>query len=156
MTQGRQYFESVQSWFKEKYRAALDQVRGLNLTVSQNPRAVGWRAMGVVLLLGLLLSLRRLLRFIREALLARRPSRAPRAAATIWYERMTRSLKKRGLEKLPQQTPQEFVRKIDTVTLRRSVETFTTHYERARFGGSEEDAEKLPELFDEVEMSSKR
>lgn len=156
MTQGRQYFESVQAWFKQKYRAALDQVRGLHLTVSQNPKAVGWRALGVVLLLSVLLTFRRMLRFIREALLARRPSQAPRAAATIWYERMTRSLKKRGLEKLPQQTPQEFVRNIDTVTLRRSVETFTRHYERARFGGSEEDAEKLPELFDEVEMSSKR
>jgi hypothetical protein len=68
---------------------------------------------------------------------------------------MTRSLKRRGMDKAPQQTPQEFARRIKTPSLRRSVETFTAHYERARFGDSEEDAEKLPELFEEVELASK-
>ena len=156
MTQGRQYFEQLNAWFKDKYRAALDRMRGLNVTVSQNPRAVGWRATAVVLLLTVLVGLRRVIRWIQEALVARRPSQAPRAAATIWYERMTRSLRRRGMEKTPQQTPREFLRTIQTAELRRSVETFTEHYERARFGGLEEDAEKLPELFEEVEASAKR
>jgi hypothetical protein len=93
---------------------------------------------------------------VRQSMLARRPSQAPRAAASIWYERMTRSLKRRGVEKAPQQTPQEFLRSIETERLRRSVETFTEHYERARFGASEVDAERLPELFEEVEASAKQ
>jgi protein-glutamine gamma-glutamyltransferase len=156
VSQGRLYFEAVQHWFRQKYRAALDEVRGLNLSVSQNPVAVGWRALGIVLVLVTLLSISRIVRRVREGFLARRPSQAPRAAATIWYERMTRSLKRRGMEKAPQQTPQEFAGCIKTPGLRRSVETFTVYYERARFGGSEEDAEKLPELFDEVEVASKQ
>src|SRR5206468_2762687 len=127
LTQGRQYFEELQTWAKSKYRGALDRVRGLNLSISQNPRAVGWRAMGIVLLLVILLNVRRVMRVIRESMLARRPSQAPRAAASIWYERMTRSLKRRGVEKAPQQTPREFVHSIETEDLRRSVETFTEH-----------------------------
>jgi hypothetical protein len=34
--------------------------------------------------------------------------------------------------------------------LRRRVESFTGSYERARFGGSTEDAEKLPEQYREL------
>ena len=30
LTQGRQYFEQLQDWWKSKYRSALDRVRGLN------------------------------------------------------------------------------------------------------------------------------
>ena len=156
ISQGRRYFESVQQWFRMKYQIALQRMRGLSLTVSQNPRAVGWRALALVFLLVMMLSVRTLVRKVKETLLARRPSQAPRAAATIWYERMTRSLKRRGMEKVPNQTPQEFARCIQTPSLRRSVETFTTHYERARFGGSEADAEKLPKLFEEVELVSKK
>ena len=40
---------------------------------------------------------------------AARPERSPRMAATIWYERMLRMLSKRGWQKLPTQTPAEFV-----------------------------------------------
>src|SRR5438270_11930473 len=104
----------------------------------------------------LLMNVRRLVRIVGESRLARRPSQAPRAAASIWYERMTRSLRRRGVQKTPQQTPREFVQSIKTDGLRCSVETFTHHYERARFGASESDAEKLPELFDEVEESAKK
>ena len=112
--------------------------------------------MGVVLLLAVLLNVRRFVRGLRQSLLARRPSQAPRAAASIWYERMIRTLRRRGVEKAPQQTPQEFSRGIETEPLRRSVETFTEHYERARFGDSEADAERLSELFEEVEASAKQ
>ena len=155
MSQGRQYFEQIQDWFKTKYRSALDRMRGMQLTVSQNPTANGWKAMAVVLALALALSFPRLLRTLREMRLARRPSQAPRAAATIWYERMTRVLRRRGMVKTPGQTPQEFARTIDASVLRGSVERFTQHYEKARFGGSEQDAEKLPELYEEVETSAK-
>ena len=42
--------------------------------------------------------------------LAKRPERSPRRAATIWYERMTGIVARRGWRKSPAQTPAEFVR----------------------------------------------
>jgi hypothetical protein len=36
------------------------------------------------------------------------------------------------------------------------LERFTAHYERARFGDSARDADKLPELYKEVESTAKK
>jgi hypothetical protein len=82
--------------------------------------------------------------------LARNPERAPEKAASIWYARLLKRLSRRGWHKLPAQTPGEFVASIDDATLRASVERFTARYERARFGSSPEDAQRLPELFEEI------
>jgi hypothetical protein len=81
---------------------------------------------------------------------ARRPANSPRLAAAVWYERMVRSIAKRGYRKQPSQTPREFVETIREESLRRSVENFTHAYERARFGDSPDDANRLPEIFEEV------
>jgi len=69
---------------------------------------------------------------------------------------MSRILRKRGMEKKPAQTPQDFLRTIEDTQIHSKVATFTEHYERARFGGSQQDAEKLPELYEEVETAVKR
>jgi hypothetical protein len=53
------------------------------------------------------------------------------------------------------QTPQEFVKKIDDARLRAPVARFTEVYESARFGNSADDAQKLPELFEEVELATR-
>jgi len=71
-------------------------------------------------------------------------------AATIWYERALRILARHGLQKLPAQTPSEFADSLQDEEMRRSVLRLTEHYERARFGGSSEDAARLPELYEEV------
>jgi hypothetical protein len=106
----------------------------------------------VLVLLLFVLNARRIARAWRRRRIAASPQQAPRLAASIWYERMTRALARRGCLKKPAQTPSEFADSIDDVQLRRSVAHFTERYESARFGESAADAEKLPEIYDEIAM----
>jgi hypothetical protein len=69
---------------------------------------------------------------------------------------MTRMLGKRGIQKRPAQTAQDFLQTIDDQRVYGPVASFTEHYERARFGDSHADASKLPELYEEVETAMKR
>jgi hypothetical protein len=87
---------------------------------------------------------------IARSRLAAHPERSPQKAASIWYERMTRSVARRGWRKLPTQTPSEFAKSIEDVKLQKAVANFTTRYEKARFGESPEDAQALPHLYDEI------
>jgi len=92
----------------------------------------------------------RMWRGVRENRLARSPQKNPDAAATIWYRRMLRLLARRGWQRAPAQTPKEYVATIGDELLRARMADFTSHYERARFGHSANDAAKLPEIFEEV------
>lgn len=82
--------------------------------------------------------------------LAAHPERAPQKSASIWYERMTRTVARRGWRKLPTQTPGEFADSISDSRLQRAVARFTDSYERARFAESTEDARRLPQLYEEI------
>jgi hypothetical protein len=152
----RRAFDSARIWVQKKYEDALDRVRGIRLDVKRNPKRIGVSGIAALLAVLLLLNVRRFYRYLRDMRLASRPSAAPRAAASIWYERMSRMLRRRGIQKRPAQTPQDFLRTIEDAQIHSKVATFTEHYERARFGGSQQDAEKLPELFEEVETAVKR
>ena len=66
---------------------------------------------------------------------------------------MARTLARRGVQKPAAETPQEFVRKIEDQRLREPVARFTEIYESARFGNSTEDAQRLPELYEAVELA---
>ena len=116
-----------------------------------------WLRVAVVLacILSLLASAGRLQRWFQTTSWKRSPGRAPRQSASLWYERMTKTLSRRGWSKTPGQTPLEFVEEISDLQVRRSVESFTHHYERARFAGSVEDAQRLPELYKEITASSR-
>jgi hypothetical protein len=83
--------------------------------------------------------------------LAAHPERAPQAAASLWYERMTRTMARRGWRKLPSQTPTEFAESIADAHLHRAVMDFTDSYEKARFAESIEEAERLSRLYEEIE-----
>jgi hypothetical protein len=74
----------------------------------------------------------------------------------MWYERMAHLVEKRGVQKTPAQTPQEFLRNIEDARLREPVSRFTAVYESARFGNSTDDAQRLPELYEEVELATKQ
>ncbi len=63
---------------------------------------------------------------------------------------MTDNVGRRGWQKSPTQTPEEFVARIDDAHVRRRVAEFTRHYESARFDNSVEDARRLPELYEEI------
>ncbi len=147
---GRQYFADLQKWLRRKYEALLETARKTRRRAQEQPREWGMR--GVIALSGLLLLInaRRLWRGGRREWLARRPASAPQAAASIWYERMTRSLARRGWPRAPAQTPEEFLVTIDDPQVRQSVEAFIERYERARFGDSAEDARQLPELYESI------
>jgi hypothetical protein len=98
----------------------------------------------------------RITRMIRTRQLQAHPERSPNQAATMWYERMARYLARRGMQKPETQTAREFVRVIEDECLRIRVGEFTDAYESARFGNSSDDALRLPELYEEVELASKK
>ena len=89
-------------------------------------------------------------RKIQQTRTMRNPQRAPSTSASFWYLRMLKMMAKRGARKEPSQTPEEFSASILDPLMRHDVELFTEHYERARFAESAEDAQKLPELYEEM------
>ena len=121
--------------------------------VSQSPGKWSSTGLLVALLLLVLGNAKPIMRLLRERRLQAHPERSPEQAASMWYERMTRSLARRGVQKPTAQTPREFVQKIDDETLRIRVALFTDAYESARFGNSPQDAQRLPELYQEVELA---
>ena len=110
----------------------------------------------VTLLLLAVGNIRRIARMIRTSRLRAHPERSPDQAAAMWYERMAKFMARRGIAKSTTQTPQEFVRAIEDVSLRARVASFTHAYESARFGNSSDDVRRLPELFEEVESATKK
>jgi hypothetical protein len=74
----------------------------------------------------------------------------------VLYEKMTRTTRRRGWPRAPNQTPEEFAGVIGHAGLRAAVEKFTTHYERARYADSASDAALLPELLRQVEAATRQ
>jgi protein-glutamine gamma-glutamyltransferase len=149
----RRWFDRTRLWLRQSYQSLLARARHLEAQAEKSPGRVGGMALGVIALAILLLNLGRLRRMLRVRRLVRNPASAPQAAASIWYARMLRSLGRRGWRKLPEHTPQEFLGTIGDPRLRRPVSAFTDHYERARFGNSAEDAEALPEIYEEIKKA---
>ena len=121
--------------------------------MARSPRR--WAIVGLLItfLLLLLAKAPRIWKWVQTLRLRAHPERAPRLAATIWYERLTRMLERRGWRRLPVQTPAEFASAIEDPKLRDRVLRFTQHYESARFGDSATDAGRLPELYEEIAAS---
>jgi hypothetical protein len=123
--------------------------------VEQSPARWAIFGAAIALLLLVLGNLGRIVRWLHETWLSAHPERSPEQAASMWYQRMARVLARRGMQKPKAQTPQEFLRKIDDTRLREPVARFTAVYESARFGNSPEDAQRLPELYEEVEAATR-
>jgi hypothetical protein len=140
----------AQSWARGKYEMALAWTKKAQDGLGRATVVWGERAIGAFVLILLILSTPRLIAFARTIRLARRPERAPQVAASLWYERMLRNVARRGWEKLPAQTPDEFASTIADEQLKARISSFTETYEKARFGSSAEDASQLPALYEEV------
>jgi transglutaminase-like putative cysteine protease len=153
---GTEWIRRARQWGRMQYDAWLEAARRTGNAVSNAPWRWGGVALGVAVLLVLGAYSARLWREIRRRRVAARPERSPRVAATIWYERVLRMLAKRGWQKLPAQTPAEFVAGLKDGRVREPLARFAEHYERARFGDSAEDAARLPEDYEEVAEASKR
>ena len=152
----RQWLYRLQQWARIRYRELLKDAHSAQQTLGEAPTE--WTAGAVLsaLLLVLAANAGRIWRMLRRHRLAAHPRRSPRQAATIWYERMIQAIARRGWKKLPAQTPAEFATSIPDSAVRESVARFSRHYEQARFGDSAEDAERLPELFEEVASAAKK
>jgi protein-glutamine gamma-glutamyltransferase len=135
-------------WLRQAYERMLERAR--RSTQSVSARDLEIKLGGLVILILAAASARQFLRQWRNWRLRRHPERAPQAAATVWYERMNSYLSRRGFTRSPAHTPAEFVRSIPEDSLRSSVARFTEHYERARFGNHAADAQRLPELYEEI------
>jgi protein-glutamine gamma-glutamyltransferase len=152
----REVIAGLRGWGQRYYQRWLARARRVSRTVSSSPMRWGGAAMVLALLAGLLISAGRVRRILLRNRLAAHPERSPVLASSIWYERMTRLIARRGWKKTPAQTPQEFVTSITDHATRDRVARFTERYEKARFAGSSEDAESLPELYEEVSGGSCR
>lgn len=150
LAKGRHSAGTVRLWVLRQYRSLLQTAYRVQGGVRRAP--LQWTVRIVVILAALLVVIngRRIWQALRRHRLARTPARAPQAAASIWYARLTRRMSRRGWRKLPSQTPEEFVASIPDAQLRPLIAEFTSHYERARFGDSPADAARLPELFEKI------
>jgi transglutaminase-like putative cysteine protease len=152
----RSSMERARMWARLRYARMLNWARRSQRDVEHAPgRWFGSSAAALLLLLGLA-NAGRIARMIRRRRLQAHPERAPDQAAAMWYERMARYLARRGVRKSTTQTAQEFLRGIADERLREPVGRFTDAYESARFGNSADDAQRLPELYEEVELATKK
>lgn len=152
----RSLWVGSRKWARQKYASMLAWARRSQQRVELSPTR--WALTGGVIALTILLlaNLGRIVRMIHEGWVRAHPQRSPELAAAIWYERMARTVARKGVRKTHSQTAGEFLRKIDDQRLREPVARFTAVYESARFGNSSEDASRLPELYEEVAAATRR
>ena len=150
---GRHAAYRVRGWFQNHYQQLLGRAHKVANKISLSPESWTVRSLLVAVVLILLLNLRRLWLVFQRFMLTTRPDKFPRMAASFWYEKMARKVERKGWRKVETQTPAEFANSIQDEQLRRRVLIFTSRYEGARFGGSAEDAQELPELYEEVVSS---
>jgi hypothetical protein len=150
MTRGRSTADSLRFQLMRRYFALLADARQIYERVRRAP--VPWTATTAAILALILLAVnsRRGWRALAELRAGRRPERAPQTSASFWYARLLKHLGRRGWRKLPAQTAADFAATIGDPELKLAVCDFTTHYQRARFAGSAADAQRLPELFEQI------
>ncbi len=155
ISSSRGMWEGSREWARKHYESMLQWARQTQGRVRNSPAR--WLVLGIVIAIAFLLlaNLNRIVRWIQEWWVQSRPESAPQQVASIWYTRMARTLAKKGLQKPPAETAQQFVSRITDERLRKPVAQFTDTYEAARFGNSAADARKLPELYEEVELATK-
>ncbi len=151
----RNIWMGSRKWARQKYASMLQWARKSQDRVEHSPARWAIAAGIFALALLLLANLGRIIRFLHEKWVSAHPERSPEQAASIWYQRMTRMVARRGVRKTMGQTAQEFVRRIEDQRLREPVARFTAVYESARFGNRPEDAQRLPELYQEVEAATR-
>ncbi len=152
----RQVLAALQRWWRRHYKRLLAAARHTGGAIAGSP--LRWSLEGGLIsaLILFVVNARGLLQALGKLRLAARPERSPGRAATIWYERMTKRVARRGWHKSPTQTPDEFVSGIDDAGVRERVAEFTRHYQSARFDDSVEDVRRLPELYEEISGSRRR
>ncbi|MGA8271996.1 MAG: DUF3488 and transglutaminase-like domain-containing protein [Candidatus Sulfotelmatobacter sp.] len=152
----RNSWERIRTWTNLHYTRLLDRIRHSQQEAEHAPERWFGGSLAAGLLLLLLANAPRITKMIRFRELKAHPERSPNEAAAMWYQRMAHSLARRGMKKSAAQTAQEFVCVIEDARLRTQVGRFTDAYESARFGNSSDDARRLPELYEEVELATRK
>ena len=143
----------AQLWGRKQYQRILVWASKTEDQIGDSTVKWGVRVLAIFFLGLIAASIPRMIALVRRFRIARRPQKSPQMAASIWYERMLRQAARRGWEKSPAQTPEEFAAAITEPKLKEKVYGFTEHYENARFGASVEEAARLPELYEEIKAS---
>ncbi len=146
----RRFFDQARQWIGRQHRALLRSARRAGGHFATFP--VRWLGglIAFAALLITLLNLRRLINGLHDRKLRAHPERAPRESAALWYDRMVGRMARLGWRKTPSQTPLDFVAAIQEDALQQKVANFTRAYESARFGKSLDDAQSLPQLFNDI------
>jgi len=151
----RGLWEGIRTRAHHRYESMLKWAGRSQDRLGHAPGRSTVAGLAIVACLLFLANLGRVIRWLREKRLSAHPERSPEQAAALWYERMARSLARKGVKKSPSQTPQEFLRRIENSRLREPVAHFTQVYESARFGNSADDARRLPKLYEKVESATR-
>jgi transglutaminase-like putative cysteine protease len=154
-TGSRNLWERARQWARNRYESMLKWAQRGQDRIERSPGS--WALIGAAIALALLVlaNLNRILRLSYQRWLEAHPERSPEQAAAMWYGRMARVLAGRGMRKAAAQTAQEFARRIEDERLREPVMRFTAAYESARFGNSGSEAQRLPELLEEIELATR-
>jgi transglutaminase-like putative cysteine protease len=151
----RRFVEDIQKWIRTHYEGMLARARALAGKISDSPNRWGMNTVIAAVGVLLLTNMKRLQRILSEFWLRARPEKSPSRAASLWYQKMVQKVARKGWQKSESQTPEEFAKSIQNHPLREQVLEFTRRYESARFGDSAEDAEQLPELYEEIAASKR-
>ena len=149
----RRFFDEARRWIGRQHRALLRTARRTHDHMIHFPVRWWGGIFGVAALLLTLLNLPRVIRGLRNHRLRAHPERAPRESAALWYDRMVDRMARLGWRKSPSQTPLDFVAAIQEAALQKKVARFTRAYESARFGKSLDDAQSLPDLFQDITLA---
>jgi len=141
---------SFRLWLAQQYRRVVTMMSNFQQQLERLSSAQMGLCCVVLAILLALPFMPRAWRTFQRTRLLRNPQRAPRTSASFWYLRMLKMLARRGVKKEPSQTAEEFASSIPDPLMRHDVGLFTEHYERARFAESVEDAQRLPELYEEI------
>jgi transglutaminase-like putative cysteine protease len=152
---GRDLWEGARGWARSHYDSMLRWARRSQGQIELSPGRWTAIGLGALFLLFFICNIGRISRSLHRQWLRAHPERSPQQSAAIWYERMTCAVARRGVQRSAAQTPCEFLNKITDRRLRAPVARFTDVYESARFGNSLDDAHRLPELYEEVELAAR-
>ena len=149
----RNMWEGARIWARSHYASMLAWARRGQERIENSPRKWTLYGVGAVMALLLFANVGTIVRLLHDKWIRTHPESSPEQAAAIWYQRMARTLARRGMHKSESETAQEFLRKIEESRLHSPVAQFTTVYESARFGNSADDARRLPELLLAIEAA---
>jgi hypothetical protein len=151
-----QSLQKARKWMQRQYSAMVSIATRVRAQIADHPLKWACSAVVFAVFVSFATTASGWSRVLSRRNLSNNPEKSPRAAASIWYERMLRKAARKGWQKLPTQTPLEFLALIEDEKAHERIGKFTESYERARFGGSPEEAASLEELYREISHLEER